>query len=201
MQVIVFFVGQVVLSNIDILLVKYFFAPTEAGLYAAVALVGRLLYFAAWSIVSAMFPVSASTSEPDQRPDHVLFTPLLLVLGISVVYTAVMALFPQAIVGMLFGTGFQQAEPLLSLYATATGLYALSVVLMTYEMSRKIVNTGWLQLIFSGVMVVAIAVFHSSLREVVQVQLVIMSLLLIAVSIPFVRQFAQGRREKVQEAA
>ncbi len=202
MQVIVFFVGQVVLSNIDILLVKYFFAPTEAGLYAAVALVGRLLYFAAWSIVSAMFPVSASSAvEPDHRPDHVLFTPLLLVFGISVVYTAVMALFPKAIVAMLFGTGFQEAEPLLSLYATATGLYALSVVLMTYEMSRKIVNTGWLQLIFSGVMVVAISVFHSSLRQVVQVQLVIMTLLLLAVSVPFLRQYTRKRKQSIPEAA
>src|SRR5258706_9362797 len=47
MQAIVFFVGQVVINNIDILLVKYFFAPPEAGLYAAVALVGRVLFFAA----------------------------------------------------------------------------------------------------------------------------------------------------------
>ncbi|MEO5936859.1 MAG: hypothetical protein ABIP81_06570, partial [Terriglobales bacterium] len=71
----------------------------------------------------------------------------------------------------------------------------------TYEMSRRIVNTGWLQLIFSGVMVVAISVFHSSLRQVVQVQLVIMSLLLVAVSIPFLRQYARGRNESVPEAA
>lgn len=202
MQAIVFFVGQVVLSNIDILLVKYFFDPGEAGLYAAVALVGRLLYFASWSIVSAMFPVSASSSaEPDRRPDHVLFTPLLLVFGISAVYTAVMAMFPQTIVRMLFGTGFQEAESLLSLYAIATGFYALSVVLMTYEMSRKIVNTGWLQLIFSGVMVVAISIFHSSLREVVQVQLVIMSLLLVAVSVPFLRQYTRKNNRPLQEAA
>ena len=55
-QAIVFFVGQVIISNIDILMVKHFFPPAEAGLYAAIALVGRLLYFASWSVVSAMFP-------------------------------------------------------------------------------------------------------------------------------------------------
>ncbi|HUR36351.1 MAG TPA: oligosaccharide flippase family protein [Terriglobales bacterium] len=201
MQVIVFFVGQVVLSNIDILLVKYFFAPTEAGLYAAVALVGRLLYFAAWSIVSAMFPVSASNNaEPDKRPDHVLFTPLLLVLLISTVYVGIMAAFPRTIVTLLFGTGFVEAEPLLSLYATATGLYALSVVLMTYEMSRRIANTGWLQLMFSGLMVLGIGIFHSTLRDVVQVQLVIMTLLLFAVSIPFLREYTR-KNTQLEEAA
>src|SRR5260370_23934318 len=45
-QAIVFFVGQVIICNVDVLLVKHFFTPEIAGLYAAVALVGRLLYLA-----------------------------------------------------------------------------------------------------------------------------------------------------------
>ena len=44
-QAIVFFVGQVIISNIDILMVKHFFRPDHAGLYAAIALVGRLALF------------------------------------------------------------------------------------------------------------------------------------------------------------
>src|SRR5260370_42591113 len=58
-QAIVFFIGQVIICNVDVLLVKHFFTREIAGLYAAVALVGRLLYFASWSAVSATFPVSA----------------------------------------------------------------------------------------------------------------------------------------------
>ena len=49
-------------------MVKHYFRPDIAGLYAAIALVGRLLYFAAWSVVSAMFPVSAEgTAEKSGR--------------------------------------------------------------------------------------------------------------------------------------
>ena len=40
LQAIVFFAGQVLINNCDIVLVKHFFPSTEAGLYAAVALVG-----------------------------------------------------------------------------------------------------------------------------------------------------------------
>src|SRR5208283_3406690 len=39
LQAIVFFAGQTVINNFDIVLVKHFFPPIEAGLYAAVALV------------------------------------------------------------------------------------------------------------------------------------------------------------------
>src|SRR5437588_1054543 len=58
-QAIVFFVGQVIINNIDILLVKHFFPSDPAGVYAAIAQIGRLLYFAAWfGVVNAMFPVT-----------------------------------------------------------------------------------------------------------------------------------------------
>ena len=40
--------------------------------------------------------------------------------------------------------------------AAATGVYAIAVVLITYEMSRRIANTGWLQLVVSGLIVLGI---------------------------------------------
>ena len=46
LQAIVFFSGQVVINNFDIVLVKHFFAPDQAGIYAAVSLVGRLVNMA-----------------------------------------------------------------------------------------------------------------------------------------------------------
>jgi hypothetical protein len=129
-----------------------------------------------------------------------LGVPLLAVFLISVVFVAAMALFPAPIVHIIFGSGFRQAEPLLSLYAATTGLYALSVVLMAYEMSRKIANTGWLQLVTSGVMVIGISIFHQTLHQVIVVQLFLMVLLLALVSIPFLRIFPASARPQ-REAA
>ena len=195
-QAIVFFVGQVVINNIDIILVKHFFAAEQAGLYAAVALVGRVLYFAAWSIVSAMFPISAA-SKDDQNKVHVLVLPFMIVLLMSITFVVVLALFPGFIIHLVVGEGFHYAAPFLSLYAAATGLYALSVVLMTYEMSRKIANTGWVQLIFSGALVLLIYMLHSSLRQVIIVQIVLMMLMLLVVSLPFLRSIRSLRWKEV----
>jgi O-antigen/teichoic acid export membrane protein len=194
MQAIVFFIGQVVINNIDIILVKHFFASELAGVYAAVALVGRVLYFAAWSIVSAMFPISAAAREKQEDSQaQVLLLPLLIVLLMSICFIFILAVFPGLIIHLIFGEGFNSAEPLLSLYAIATGLYALSVVLITYEMSRKIANTGWLQLLFSGALVLLIYIFHSSLRQVIEVQIGLMLVMLIVVSLPFLRSVRSVR--------
>jgi O-antigen/teichoic acid export membrane protein len=196
MQAIVFFIGQVVINNIDIILVKHFFASELAGLYAAVALVGRVLYFAAWSIVSAMFPISAASKEDDNKV-HVLLLPLMIVLLMAIAFVIILALFPGFIIHLVLGEGFRSAEPLLSLYAVATGLYALAVVLMAYEMSRKIANTGWVQLIFSGALILLIYMLHSSLRQVIVVQIALMLLMLLVVSLPFLRSISRLRWKEV----
>lgn len=207
MQAIVFFVGQVIINNIDILLVKHFFPADQAGLYAAVALVGRVVYFFSWSVMSAMFPISAQ-SKPQEDDSSVLVVPLLLVLCIAVIFAFGLGAFPQTVLGLVFGHGFNAAaggrESLLMLYAAATGAYSLAVVLMAYEMSRKLANSAWIQLGFSGAIMIGITLFHSTLKQVIVVQLVLMVVLFIAAAVPFFRtkpRAAVSRSPELAQAA
>ena len=194
-QAIVFFVGQVIINNIDILLVKHFFPADPAGIYAAISQIGRILYFASWfGVVNAMFPVAAAAG-PDEKKDHGLGLPVLLVLGISILFIAVAAAVPHLIMGVIFGSRFIDIGWLLALYAAGTALYSLSVVFIAFEMSRRIANTGWLQLMFSGALVLGIGLFHGSLREVIMVRIVLMAVMLVLVALPFLR------RRKSLEAA
>jgi O-antigen/teichoic acid export membrane protein len=187
-QAIVFFVGQVIINNIDILLVKHFFPSDPAGVYAAISQIGRLLYFASWfGVVNAMFPVAAAAT-PDQKKAHGIGLPLLLVLGLSLIFIVGAALFPHLIMGVIFGSRFIEIGWLLALYATATALYSLSVVFIAYEMSRRIANTGWLQLMFSGALVLGIGLFHQSLHQVIMVRIVLMAAMLLLVTLPFLRR-------------
>ena len=190
LQAIVFFVGQVLINNCDILVVKHFFPPAPAGLYAAVALVGRVVYASSWAVISTMFPVAAASRKEETRAHGVLATSMLLVLGIGLTATLVLRLAPSSIWTILFGSHFgiatgRNLPVLLSLYAATTTVYSLSVAIIAFEMSRKIANTGWVQLAFTAVLVGGMYRFHSSLEEVILVQLVMMVLLLMFVSVPF----------------
>ena len=192
LQAIVFFVGQVIINNIDILLVKHFFPSDPAGVYAAISQIGRLLYFASWfGVINAMFPVTAAATG-EQRKAYGIGLPLLLVLGLSLVFIAIAGMFPHLIMVVIFGSRFVDTGWLLGLYAAATALYSLSVVFIAYEMSRRIANTGWLQLMFSGAMVLGVSIFHNTLREVILVRLVLMAFLLFLVSLPFLRKRSQA---------
>ncbi|HEY6768169.1 MAG TPA: lipopolysaccharide biosynthesis protein [Candidatus Sulfotelmatobacter sp.] len=194
LQAIVFFSGQTVINNFDIVLVNHFFPSGLAGIYAAIALVGRLVNMCAWSVVNTMFPVSAGAGSEEKEASPVLFTSLLLVLGILSVLIFGLWLVPSFLWRMLFGVHFElgtygSLAPLLILYAVVTGIYSLSSVIITYEMSRKIANTSWVQLAFSAVLALGIYRFHETLRQVILVQLVLMVILLAVLIVPLLRQY------------
>jgi O-antigen/teichoic acid export membrane protein len=189
-QALVFFAGQVLINNCDIVLVKHFFSPAMAGLYAAVAMVGRVIFAFSQAVVNSMFPLVAGTGDEERRDLKVIATSLLLVLGIGCSVAVALRFAPASIWTSFFGPGFAVSGKygmpyLLSLYAVTTVLYCLSVVVITYEMSYKIANTSWIQLAFSGILVAGICEFHSSLRQVILVQLVLMGTLLVLVALPF----------------
>lgn len=199
-QALVFFSGQVLINNCDIVLVKHFFSAKEAGLYAAVAMVGRVIFSFSSAVVNSMFPIVAGTRDEERKDLKVLAMSLLLVLGTGAALALGLIIAPARIWTTLFGSGFEIAGRynlpyLLALYAVTTIVYSLSVVIITFEMSYKIANTSWVQLAFSGALIACLCRYHSSLREVILVQLALMAVLLIAVAAPFFINSLSGSKE------
>ncbi|MBV8051383.1 MAG: hypothetical protein JOZ80_09355, partial [Acidobacteriaceae bacterium] len=190
-QASVFFIGQMIIYNLDVILVQHFFSATLAGVYAAVAVIGRVVYMLCWSVVNSMFPLSAGV-ESEERGRAVLGTALLLVVLIVTLLTLGAWAAPSSVWHFLLGKNFPlnaggSYRGLLALYAASTGIWLLSVVLMSYEIARKIGYVSWLQLALSGAVFVGIYRVHDNLHDVIMVRAVLMIILLVLVSIPFLR--------------
>jgi O-antigen/teichoic acid export membrane protein len=206
LQGMVFFAGQVLINNSDIVLVKHFFPSRAAGLYAAVAMVGRVIFSFSSAVVNTMFPIAAGTRDVERRNLKLLTTSLLLVLTIGSALAITLRLAPAGIWTTFFGSGFAMDGKyglpyLLALYAITTVIYSLSVVIITYEMSYKIANTSWVQLALSGVLIAGICRFHSSLQQVIVVQLVLMFVLLALVALPFLINALSSSKDRLQTTA
>ncbi len=192
MQAILYFIGQVILSNLDILLVKHFFPPAQAGIYAAVALVGRVVFMLSWSVVSSMFPITAShTNREGGR--SVLYTGLFIVGAVTSAFIVAVALTPAAVWAMLLGKPFLLSatgsfSALLNQYAIMTGIYGIAVVFMMYEISRRTGSVAWVQLGASVLLGAAIWRYHASLSQVIVAQVFVMCGLLAVITIPLLRE-------------
>jgi len=199
-QAMVFFSGQVLINNCDIVLVEHFFPAKEAGLYAAVAMVGRVIFSFSSAVVNSMFPLVAGTRDEERRNSRVISTSLLLVLGAGTILVLGLGVAPSGIWTAFLGSGFEIAGRynlpyLLALYGITAIIYSLSVVIITFEMAYKIANTSWVQLAFSGAVIAGICIFHESLHEVIFVQLILMLALLGVVAVPFLVDLLISPRE------
>ena len=121
------------INNCDIVLVKHFFAAQEAGLYAAVAMVGRVIFAFSSAVVNSTFPLVAGTRNEERKDLRVIATSLILVFGSGSILALGLCITPARIWTSLFGSGFAIAgkyslPDLLALYAFTTVVYSLSVV-------------------------------------------------------------------------
>lgn len=189
-QALLFYSGQMLINNCDLVVVKHIFPAQQAGLYAAIGLVGRVIFVLSAAVVNSTFPIVAGTGAEERKDPRVIATSLSLVLGIGSIVAVAMWIAPPGLWTTMLGPGFQIAGkyniPYLSaLYAFKTVIYSISAVVITFEMSYKIANTSWVQLLFSGILIAGIYQFHSSLHQVIMVQLAVLSVLFVVVAIPF----------------
>ncbi|MAX71400.1 MAG: sugar isomerase [Flavobacteriaceae bacterium] len=170
---------QIIINNSDILLVKHYFESYEAGLYASLALIGRIVYFIAWMFVMLLLPAVVELKKEGKETASVLFKYVGYIAIISAIIVIGCVLFPELIITILFGEAYIDMAPLLWQYAIATSMFALSNIFAYYYLSLDKYVPVIISGVFGMLQVVLVVFYHNSLTEVVHMQIVAMALLLI----------------------
>ena len=176
---------QIIINNSDILLVKHYFDALDAGLYASLALIGRVVYFVAWMFVMLLLPKVVQRHKDGEPTVPVLSKYIGLIGLLSFGIVLACYLFPQPIINLLFGEAYLSMGPLLWQYALATSLFAISNIFAYYFLSLD----HYIPILLSGILgisqVLLIIIFHSSLTMIVQIQILVMIALLVAQALYF----------------
>ncbi|CAA0153760.1 conserved membrane hypothetical protein [Tenacibaculum maritimum] len=175
---------QILINNSDILLVKHYFDGYNAGLYASLALIGRVVYFIAWMFVMLLLPTVVQLKKEGKPTLSVLLKYVSAISLITILIILGCLLFPNQIIYLLFGGDYLEVVPLLWKYALATGVFAISNIFAYYYLSIDEYTPVILSGIFGMLQIVLVIFFHKSLEEVVHMQIIAMSLLL-AVQLSF----------------
>lgn len=178
--------SQILINNSDIILVKHYFDNEEAGLYAALALIGRVVFFATWTIVTLLFPKVIQKEKKGEKHSHLFWGSLLIVGGIGVSIIIACLLMDELIINILFGSAYLSVSPLLWKYAVATTLFACANVFAYYYMSLNRYFPVFLSVIAGIAQIGLIVVFHDSVEQVILVQILLMGGLLTAMIIYYV---------------
>ncbi len=178
--ILIYEFSQILINNSDVILAKHFFTAEQAGLYAAIALIGRVVFFGTWTIVTLLFP-KVIQREKQGLPHFSLFwLSFSITAGFGLIVILACYFVPELIIGVLFGPEYLEVSALLWKYALATSLFASANVFAYYYMSLSKYTPVVLSVIAGVMQVALIYVYHNSLSEVIQIQIYVMGGLLLS---------------------
>ncbi|MEM5539170.1 oligosaccharide flippase family protein [Olleya sp. AS48] len=177
---------QIIINNSDILLVKHYFDAYDAGLYASLALIGRIVYFVAWMFVMLLLPTVVQLKKEGKATAPILFKYVGYIAAIATAIVIGCALFPETAITILFGDSYLTMAPLLWKYALATGLFAISNIFAYYYLSLDRYIPVVISGVFGMLQMGLVIFFHDSLEQVVHMQIIAMVSLLVIQVIFFV---------------
>jgi len=157
-------------ANADVIVVKHAFPATEAGMYTAASVLGKVLIFLPMGISTALFPkVSADHASAGTGRQRAL---LVRGLGYAAALGGAGALAywvaPRAILTLFFGEAYAAAAPLLRWYGVAIVPFVLAVVVLNYQLARD--RTGYVYVFAAGSLaeIGLIWAYHASMLQVVR---------------------------------
>ncbi|OGO21377.1 MAG: hypothetical protein A2144_03795 [Chloroflexi bacterium RBG_16_50_9] len=160
------------LTNLDVILVKHYLSPESTGNYSVVSVLGKIAMFIPAGIVVAMFPKTSELFENGGSHRPVLVRSIIFTLILSGAVVIAYYLFPDFITNLLFRGRYPLAGPYLFKYATAMMFFALSFLLMNYLLSLNRTRVAYSLLGALLLQVVLIVFFHSDIAQIVNMMLI-----------------------------
>jgi O-antigen/teichoic acid export membrane protein len=119
----------------DVLFVKHFFPPLQAGLYGAGALAGKMLFWLVNFVPAVVLPRAAFNAARGRRAVPILLQALAAIALLAGSGLAIYALVPELVVTALAGGAFAPAAVLVFPYGIATTLLATLNTVVLYKLA------------------------------------------------------------------
>jgi O-antigen/teichoic acid export membrane protein len=188
---------QIIINNSDIILVKHYFNSHQAGLYASLALIGRVVYFVAWMFVMLLLPKVIQLKKEGKETKPILLKYVAYISLLSTVIVFVTFVFPELVVNLMFGKEYISIAFLLWKYALATSIFAIANIFAYYFLSINQYIPVVVSAIIGSAQIGLIVMYHNSLEQVVEMQIFAMiALLLIQLSFFFYQNKKNVRLNK-----
>ena len=157
------------LTNMDVILVKHFFSPQQAGFYSVAQMVGKIILFLPGAVNIVMFPKLSQQHTLKKDTKFILKKCLFTVGAISTLSGIFCIIFPAFVLKLLAGNVLPECLPLVMPFAISMAFFSMSSVLMYYHLSLHDWRFIYSFLFFMILQAILIYLFHNSLLEVLYV--------------------------------
>jgi O-antigen/teichoic acid export membrane protein len=160
-------IAFVAMTQLDIVLVNYYFEPSLAAEYTAASVLGKAVLYLPWGLVMALFPMVTQQHATSRSSSHLLVqaaSATLLLCSAAAVFYWLLGPF---IVNLFYGNRFVLAGDLLGMYGFAILPMALVMVAEHFLIAKGRVLFAWLFFLIAPVQLLAIHLYHPDLESVI----------------------------------
>ena len=167
----------------DVVLVKHFFESYQAGIYASLSTLGKIIFYGAGPVGSVMFPMISQRHSRGQNFQKIFLLSMLLTLGISGGVLVVYLFFPELAIKILYGNKYISAAPDLVWFGLFMTIFTIASLILNYFLSKRETKMVGVVLLSALIQAVGIWFFHDSILTVIKVSIAASSLFLITMLI------------------
>lgn len=163
--------GITVLNSQDVLLVKHYFTSYDAGIYASLSVLGKIIFYASSAVGYVLFPLVAQRKELKEEFGRSVLLGLIAVGSMSLVITVLYFLFPSTVI-LPLGSAFAGAAPYLGLFGIFVTFYTMATLLLTTLLAMSATGIWMITMTVAALQYVLIVLYHGSLFEVTYVNVI-----------------------------
>lgn len=184
-------------ANMDVVLVKHFFTPSDAGLYTAATVLAKILIFLPMGISVALFPKISHNRAMRLPTEPLLYRAFLYAGALSGAGALLYLLAPGFVIELLFGARYLEGAHLVRWYGVAIFFFSLVVVLMNYHLSNNTTRFIHFTALLTLIEILLISFLHNTLIQVIQI-IIIVNIIILLGGLTGVRRNAIHHRASLQ---
>jgi len=173
------------LYSTDVILVKHFFEAQSAGIYAALSTLGKIIFFGTAPVGAVMFPLVSQRQSQGKDYKKIFLLSLLFTLGISLLVLLIYWLAPELSLKILYGDKFLEASPYLVWIGLFMAIFSSGSLIAGFYLSKGDTRIWTLVVLAALGQALGIWFFHSSIFQVITVNIISASFLLVSLLIYF----------------
>ena len=171
--------GMTSIYSTDMILVRHYFTGFDAGLYASLAVLGKIIFYASSVLALVFYPVLSERTAMGEKTSKLIKMGLISVAVISSSITLLYFLFPSFIITMLFGASYVKGASLLGIFGVFLVFYSIGNMFTTTFLATGRTKIWIIPVICSLLQIIGISIFHKSIEEVIYINIGISVLLVI----------------------
>ncbi len=163
-----YFISMLIITIIlsyDIILAKAFFSSEIAGQYAAISMLGKIIFFGTMAIGKTMFPLTSEKNYKKENTFNLFKKSFLAVAFLCLIATIMYALFPTLIINILYGGQYLELSKLLFYLAISFSFLSLTNLILVYSLSTNGIKKPFYLFIFLIIETLLLFLFHRTIFE------------------------------------